>query len=384
MATDTIDDRRQALDAFANNPGNGNSNPTSLAPTMRPMTTSPERVFGAQAVAVYRDEAKILSKLKTLGAAAGSDWFYRFPVRNNRENRTDWIEGASIKLANDLARIYGNCAVDTRVFDLGDTWLIYANFRDFETGFEMTRPFQQRKSQKAMKTENDRQLDIAFQIGVSKAIRNVVVNALQTFSDYAFEEARNSLVDRIGKDLEKYRKGTVEGLARIPVDVARVEKVIGRAARDWLAPDVARVIAMGKAIADGMATLDETFPPLDAPADQSSDDETDDAGTETDAADGDTPEQSNSSQQTGNAAATTSPASGGNEAPTSAAGTPKSAAEWKPYARGWIERLVDATAGEAQWKAEKTLRNKLNVTPEDRDEVEAELKAKVSALRKGA
>ncbi|TIQ36371.1 MAG: hypothetical protein E5X49_32765 [Mesorhizobium sp.] len=38
--------------------------------------------------------------------------------------------------------------------------------------------------------------------------------------------------------------------------------VIGRPAKDWLAPDIAKVIAMMTAVADGMATLDETFPPL--------------------------------------------------------------------------------------------------------------------------
>ena len=57
---------------------------------------------------------------------------------------------------------------------MGDAWIIYARLMDLETGFAMTRPFQQRKGQKAMKTDDARALDIALQIGVSKAIRNVV------------------------------------------------------------------------------------------------------------------------------------------------------------------------------------------------------------------
>ncbi|HMF27593.1 MAG TPA: hypothetical protein VKE42_02410, partial [Candidatus Cybelea sp.] len=32
---------------------------------------------------------------------------------------------------------------------------------------------------------------------------------------------------------------------------------------DWLAPDIARIVAMIEAVNDGMATLDETFPPLE-------------------------------------------------------------------------------------------------------------------------
>jgi hypothetical protein len=230
-----------------------------------PMATSPlpERVIGAQHVAIQRDEKKILDRLKVLASAAGSDWYYRFPVKS-KSGATDYIEGASIKLANDLARIYGNCEVETRVTDLGDSWLIYARFTDYETGFVMTRPFQQRKSQRGIRATDDRALDIAFQIGASKAIRNVVVNSLQTFADFAFEEARNAFVDKIGKSIEAYRERTLEGLANKQIDVTRAERVVGRATKDWTAPDVARVIAMMRSIADGMTTIDETFPPLHA------------------------------------------------------------------------------------------------------------------------
>jgi hypothetical protein len=37
--------------------------------------------------------------------------------------------------------------------------------------------------------------------------------------------------------------------------------VVGRTHKDWLATDIARIVAMGKAVSDGMATVDETFPP---------------------------------------------------------------------------------------------------------------------------
>ena len=35
--------------------------------------------------------------------------------------------------------------------------------------------------------------------------------------------------------------------------------------KDWLAPDIARVLAMMRAVADGMASADDSFPPLAAP-----------------------------------------------------------------------------------------------------------------------
>jgi hypothetical protein len=260
---DDIRERSSLLAAFARAPEKTSS--TALV-TMAPASLV-ERVVGAQQVAVHRDEQKILEKIKVLASAAGSDWYYRFPVKTKGGGQ-DWIEGQSIKLANDIARLYGNCEVDTRVTDLGDSWLIYARFTDYETGFTMTRPFQQRKGQRGMRTENDRALDINLQIGASKAIRNVIVNSLQSVADFALEEARNALIEKVGKQLENYRKRTTERLKQMQIDMQRVEHVVGRSVAKWTAPDVAKVIAMIQSINDGMTTADDTFPsanPANAP-----------------------------------------------------------------------------------------------------------------------
>lgn len=251
------DNRRDTLEAFANQTPRENQEMVPVAQSMPAEWQS----GGAIAVAVRRDEIAILQKLKVLAAAAGSAWYYRFPVKNNKTGEVDFIEGPSIKLANELARVFGNCEVDCRAQDLGNYWLFHARFRDLETGYSLTRPFQQRKNASKMGGDADRKLDIAFQIGASKAIRNVVTNALETFADFAFEEAKNAIIERIGRNLEKYRGQTAERVAAY-VDIERVEAVMGRKVKDWIAPDVARVIALMTAINDGMATLDETFPPL--------------------------------------------------------------------------------------------------------------------------
>lgn len=260
------------LDAF----GAVSDNPreaSNIVPAGTPGAFPAERRTGAIKVEVYRDEAKVLARLKNLAAAAGEDWYYRWPVKSKRTGGKEYVEGPSIKLANEVARVYGNCEVDTRVMDLGDSWLIYARFTDFESGYTLVRPYQQRKSQKTMGEratweDPDRARDIAFQIGTSKAIRNVVTNALQTISDFAFEQAKESLVKQIGNDLKKYRDGVIKRLKDRDVDVRRVEAVVGRASADWLAPDIALIVASMKAVTDGMATLDETFPPLEKPEEQ--------------------------------------------------------------------------------------------------------------------
>ena len=219
----------------------------------------------ARKVEAPRDESKVLAKITTYAAAAGENWFYRWPVKNRRRGGTDIVEGLSIKGANTVARLFGNCMIDTRVFDTGRTFTIYAKFSDLETGFSLVRPFQQDKGGAKLGGEDDaRRLDMALQIGVSKAIRNVVTNALETFATFALEKAQANLVGRVGKDLAKYRARLAQKFSDMGIDIKRVEATAGRPLADWLAPDVARIIAEVRAVDDGMASADDTWP-LPAP-----------------------------------------------------------------------------------------------------------------------
>jgi len=251
------------LAEFANAAGQPNQPQPRGHSLVRPTTGIADRIVGAQPVAQKRDLVQIRQNLKTQAAFAGEDWSYRFPVRQ-QGGGTSYIEGPSIKLAMNVAREFGNCSTEVREIDVGDAWVFYARFTDIETGFSTERSYHQRKGQQSLKTKDvDRSLDIAYQIGQSKAIRNVIVNALGIYCDFAFNEARNSLVNDIGKDLEGWRSRTLKGLAQKGYPIERVERAIGRAAKDWLAPDIAQIVAMSRSITDGMATLDETFPPIE-------------------------------------------------------------------------------------------------------------------------
>lgn len=225
-------------------------------PGVMEMTTAPITAIPVQ---VPRDEAKVLNKLRTRAAMAGDDWYYRFPVKD--KGATKYIEGPSIKCANNVAQLFGNCAIRTRAIDNFDSWIIYARLEDYEQGFVYERPWLQPKGQQTLSTRDQGRAEaIAFQIGVSKAIRNVVCNALELFTTFAFEEARNSMVERIGKALPATIEKIKARLGEMSVDVKRIEALVGRPVASWLAPDCARVIAEITAISEGMASIDETWP----------------------------------------------------------------------------------------------------------------------------
>lgn len=234
----------------------------ALVPMARETTTM--ELMVAQRVAVRRNEEEILQTIKRLAHVAGEAYYYRFPVKSKDpdtgEYVTSYIEGPTIKLANDLAREWGNCAVETRVFDTADGWIIYARFIDLQTGYNYSRPYVQRRDQKSIKTKDKgRAEDIAFQIGASKAIRNVIVNVLGTYADMMFEEAHKGLVKKVGENLPFYRDKTVQRLGELKVPLAAVEKVLGYKVAEWTAQHVTRVISELKAIQEGMTTADELW-----------------------------------------------------------------------------------------------------------------------------
>lgn len=223
-------------------------------------------VIVAQRVPVKRNTQEVLQRLKVLAATSGGAYVYSWQVNDKRNNRKVTIEGPTIKLANDLAREYGNCVVETRAVDTGEHWMIYARFTDIETGYSLTRPFQQRKSQSAGKNmDADRQMDLAFQIGVSKAIRNVTINALQTFADYVVEEANRSVINQVTNQKEKVWQFIEKTMERHNITLKQVEATVGRVEKDWTVRDLTRVYMEMRGIHEGLTSAKEAYPsPEDA------------------------------------------------------------------------------------------------------------------------
>src|SRR5262252_7934352 len=136
-------------------------------------------VIMAQPTRKPRNEADVLKNIKTMAAAAGERWYYRFPVWNNRKKRTDYIEGISIKGTDSVCRYYGNCRIESAVEEHSGHWLIYSRFVDLETGFTLIRPYKGFKDVATLRTEDQGRLESnAMGIAVSKGQRIVADHAL--------------------------------------------------------------------------------------------------------------------------------------------------------------------------------------------------------------
>ncbi len=217
-------------------------------------------IITAQRVALPRNLPAVMAELKASCAAFGDKFLYGWDVKDNRNNRTTRIEGPSIKLANVMARLYGNCMVNVRVQDSGAQWLFLARFVDLQTGFSMERGYMQRKEQNVGMKDQQRALDMVFQIGQSKAIRNVVVNALQELTEYCVEESKKGLGKRVAAAPEEARTWIKETLGTLGVDLKRVEAIYGRTADKWTVPNMARIYQEVISIRDKMVEADDIYP----------------------------------------------------------------------------------------------------------------------------
>lgn len=222
-------------------------------------------IMTAQPVSQPRNFERIQWQLKQLCAMNGADkYLYSWEVWDNDLGRKVPIEGPTIKMANDLARTYGNCFVGiVNVKEVGDSWQLDALFLDLETGFNMTRPFMQRRAQNVGKRMNaGRAEDLVFQIGASKAIRNVVVNALSSHVEFMKEESKRNLLAWVQDNKEKCVQYIERLCSEYDLPQTRLDALVGRKLSDWTDRDYARVMMTLRGVQEGMVPLEEALPSM--------------------------------------------------------------------------------------------------------------------------
>lgn len=180
------------------------------------------------------------------------------------------IEGPTIGLANTLAREWGNCAVTVDVQETAEAFFITPRFIDLERGSQFERTYRQRKGAVSGKFENERKLDMALQIGQSKAIRNVIVNSVPRWLvEQAMQVAKDSAANAIDpKKLEEIKAQLVGFFKEKGVTQEQLVAKVQRPIMAWTTRDVADFRADWKAIQSGEMAVSDLFPPkeITAPA----------------------------------------------------------------------------------------------------------------------
>lgn len=243
-----------------------------LAPPLAPVQKVSTGYATAIAVQKPRSLAEVSRRLNEEATLAGEAFYYGWGAGKDR------IEGASIKLANAAVRCYGNCAIEMAPLqETHDAWIFTAMFIDLETGFTLPRQFRQSKKWVVYgKHDEARKEDIRFQIGQSKAIRNLVLNAMpigliDQAMEVAMSGARKKLeayiagIDKAqgaGKGLVQAVDMVMKGLAKHSAKEEAVLLKIGVAERKGI--DLDRLLMLRAnltALDNGEVRVEELYPP---------------------------------------------------------------------------------------------------------------------------
>lgn len=247
-------DNREVLEAFpvrTLHPGNGVP-PAGLVQTKTAYQT-------ALVVQVPRDLNQLEKAVLAEAHAARDSFFYAWTVKNKDGGR-DTIEGVSIDGAMILLRNWGNavCPVEIAV-DAPDHWVLRASFIDLETGFTDERLYRQRKGERHGKFDDDRALDIAFQIGQSKAKRNVIIRALPAWLVERSMDAAHAAVEKRFANVAQSVAALVPRFVKFGVTMEMMERKLGKPQGEWLPRDLVQLVAIGRAINEGQTTVAQEF-----------------------------------------------------------------------------------------------------------------------------
>lgn len=212
----------------------------------------------AMRVDLPRDMDRVMTAVKREASLAGEDFMYSWTQGKGQDRSI--IEGVSIDGAMILARNFGNCVPEIEVTEDAPThWYLLATFIDFETGFTLPRLYRKSKTGVHGKHDAERKLDIALQIGQSKAQRNVIVKAMPTYLvKAAIEDSKRAAAAAI-KDLPEAITKSVAAYAKLGVTLEDLEGYLGVRKDQWNKTDIVRLRATWRAIDERQTSVEQEF-----------------------------------------------------------------------------------------------------------------------------
>jgi hypothetical protein len=202
----------------------------------------------------------VILKCEEEAAIAGDEFYYSW------KQGKEIVEGLTVGAAQAIARNWGNCAVDVRIQETSTSYLIYAAFIDLETGFNLVRPFRQNKQSPKKRDGSDiytgeRGKDIIFQIGTSKATRNVVLNAVPKWlATKVMSKAKDNVKGKLeAMGIPKATEKIIKKAEALGIPEERIETAFGKK-HSWDIEKLVLLMGALRSIEDGFETLDSIFP----------------------------------------------------------------------------------------------------------------------------
>lgn len=224
------------------------------------MIQTKNRYVTAMQVINPRNINRVISKCVEEASIAGEEFIYSW-----KQGGTI-IEGLTVGAALSIVRNFGNAMVDVEVQESDKAYIFTAYFCDLETGFNISRSFRQSKQSPKNKYgkeiyEGHRGVDIIFQIGQSKAIRNVVLNAIPRWlATKVLQEAKNNAMANINNMGEvKARELLLTKINNLKIELVKVEATYGKV-KSWDKIKLVQLSSALKSLENGYEDEDTLFP----------------------------------------------------------------------------------------------------------------------------
>lgn len=219
----------------------------------------------AIAVQVPRILAEVERRCLEEATLAGEGCYYGWGVKGEKGGL---VEGPSIGAAMIMIRNYGNCVIELApVNETPDSFIFTSFFVDLETGVTLPRQFRISKSWTVYgKMDAERKMDVRFQIGQSKCIRNTILKALPTWLvDKVVETAKKGVREKIEKFIAKKgmaeaRQIAFEALKKQGVSQENAEHRHEKKYGAWDIKTLVMVQGDIKALQDGIETANGLYP----------------------------------------------------------------------------------------------------------------------------
>lgn len=247
----------------SNDPADKNGGAPMMPPAGQTGMQIKTQYMTAVRVQVPRDLDTVRKNVLKEAAFEGESFFYQWTVKSKQPDgsyRDDIIEGMSIDGAMIVVRNWGNCALEISDQEGVNYFKFLSTFVDAESGFTLQRLFRQRKSEKHGKFDAERALDIAYQIGQSKAQRNVIDKAAPSWLIRDAMAAAKEAAAKLYEDPKKARALLDEALKYFELKAEEIEKKVGKPLAEFKPRDHVLLHAIFRAIDDGTTTLAEEFP----------------------------------------------------------------------------------------------------------------------------
>ncbi len=217
------------------------------------------------AVNVQKPRSLVTVEKKCLEEAtlAGETCFYGWGAGKDR------VEGPSIECAMIALRNWGNAFAGAResVEETPSAYIFTSAFVDLETGVTYQRQFRQSKAWRIYgKMDEARKEDVRFQIGQSKADRNVILRALPSWLiDKMLDKAKEGVREKIEQAIEKrgiesVRKLALDALARFGITLERIESKYEKKYAAWDIETLVMLKADLSALTNGLEGSETLFP----------------------------------------------------------------------------------------------------------------------------